>query len=371
MKNILDKLKKLKSTGSAKVETAGGSGKRRFIADHVVNVNKLKKHRSTGSTEVETRRGGWQRRFLTDYALLIILALLWLVFSILMPDKFFSFGNLLVIISAQVVLLILSLAMLLPLILGEFDISAAANLGLAQIIVTGFCSKMGLPTPAAILVALGISSGIGVINGTLVSRVGINSIICTLGMASIISGIVYGYTGGTLIIDNIPRDLVFLGRGELGGVRLPVFYMIAIFIFMWYFLEHTPVGRYLYAVGGAKEAARLAGINVRRITLLAFVISGLLAGFAGIILAGQLGVGSPAQGPSYLFPALTSAFLGAAAIKAGTPNVRGLFVAALTLATGTTGLQLMGVPFWVESLFNGAALILAMSVIRYLRREAI
>lgn len=311
------------------------------------------------------------RKFLANYTLLFILIVLYAVFSIVMPSTFGSFDNLLVVVTSKVVLLLVALGMLLPMIVGEFDLSAPSILGLSQIIVAGFTIRLGLPFVVAALIALVVSLLIGFINAAIITRFQINSIMTGLGMAAIIYAIVYGYTNGGPIIGDVPTDLVQFARGDFFGIRYAVLYMIALYVLLWYILEHTPAGRYLYAIGGSKDAARLSGINVRRYMTYSFMGSALIAGFGGVILAGQLGVGQPNQGPQLLMPALTGVFLGAAGIKAGIPNVRGLFIAVMLLALGVNGLILAGVPFWVESLYNGLALILGMVLVRWLNREAI
>jgi ribose transport system permease protein len=147
--------------------------------------------------------------------------------------------------------------------------------------------------------------------------------------------------------------------------------MIVIAAVGWYVLEHTPYGRYLYAIGGSKEAARLAGVNVRRLTFSCFMVSALLGAIAGLLTASRMGSGDPTTGPSFLLPVLAGALLGAAAYKPGTYNIAGTIIAVFTLAVGVTGLQLLGAPFWIEPVFNGAALIIAVGVTRYLQKEAL
>lgn len=312
-----------------------------------------------------------KRQFFANYTLILVFIVLYIVFSIAIPTKFASVDNFKIIFSSQAVLLMLALAMLIPMIVGEFDLSAAQMLGLSQIIVTGLMSRNGFPVGLAIFCTLAISAVVGAINGLLITKLKINSIIATIGMQTVLYAIVFAYTEGGYISSNIPPEFVIIARGELFGVRYSVFYVIALFILFWYILEMTPLGRKLYAVGGSKEAARLVGINVTRYTIFACITCSVIASFAGIVLGAQLGAGQPTQGPQLLMPALTAVFLGAAAIKAGTPNVLGLVVAILTLATGVTGFQLLGADMWVEYMFYGLALIIGMALVRYLNREAI
>jgi ribose transport system permease protein len=146
---------------------------------------------------------------------------------------------------------------------------------------------------------------------------------------------------------------------------------VALGIVLWWLLEYTPVGRYLYSIGGNPQAARLAGVRVDRITTSAFALSGVVAAFAGVILAAELGSASPDIGVPYLLPAFSAVFLGATQVFPGRVNVPGTLIAIFLLATGVKGLQLAGAPSYISSLFNGAALIIAVALAaRATRRRA-
>jgi ribose transport system permease protein len=301
-------------------------------------------------------------------ALLIVTAL---IFTVLSPDKFPTVGNFTTIGQQQSVLAIAAIAALLPLIIGAFDVSIGANLGLGAILATGLAAKQGLPAGTAVILAIAICTGIGMINGFLVAIVQINPFIATLGMSTILSGAVLWYAKGSIFYENIPKVLTDAGQNELLGIPLPVFYLAAVVAIIWYVTELTPVGRYLFAVGGSYEAARLSGLNVRALSLLTFTLSGMLAGIAGVVQAAQLGSGNPTIGPSFLLPAFAAAFLGATTLKVGSFNVPGTIIAVFFLAIGVNGLELNGVPSYIEPIFNGAALILGVSFVRLLRRDAI
>ena len=181
----------------------------------------------------------------------------------------------------------------------------------------------------------------------------------------------YWVTDGQQIVIGISPHFVVLGQKLVFGLPLPVFYMIGIAIILWWLLEYTPIGRYLYAVGGNPQAARLAGVRVDRITTGAFMTSGFVAAFAGVVLAAKLGSASPDVGTSYLLPAFSAVFLGATQIKPGRVNVLGTLIAIFLLATGVKGLQLVGTPSYVKDLFNGLALIIAVALAaRTARRRA-
>ncbi|MDF2706687.1 MAG: monosaccharide transporter rane protein family [Nonomuraea muscovyensis] len=309
--------------------------------------------------------------FLARVALPLLLLALVAVFSLLRPETFFTLDNLGTVLSLQAVLGILALGLLLPLIVGELDLSVAANLGLGVVLVTGLTSRQGLPLALAVVLAAAVCTLVGVLNGLLVTRVGINSFIVTIGMSTVITGAVSAYTQGNVFYDGIPPSLPAIGQGRLLGVPLPVVYAVLLAILVWYLLAHTPAGRFLYAIGGSREAARLSGVPVRGLTLLAFAGAGLLAGVAGIVQAGVLGSGNPTVGPPLLLPAYAAVFLGATAIQPGVFNVWGTIIAVVTIQVGATGLALVGAPFWIEPVFTGLALIIAVAAARYLKGEAL
>ena len=309
--------------------------------------------------------------FLARIALPAILVLMVIVFSVLRPETFATIENLKTILNLQAVLVILSLGLLLPLIVGEIDLSVAANLGFGLILVTGLTSQQGLPLLPAGLLAIAGCTVVGWLNGLMVTRLGMPSLIATLAMSTLLLGVVSAYTGGGVFYDNIPPALLSIGQGQLFGIPLPIFYALGIALIVWYVLSATPQGRYLYAIGGSREAARLSGVPVRRLTVIAFAGAGLLAGIGGVVQAGILGSGSPTVGPPYLLPVFAAVFLGATAIQPGVFNVWGTIIAVITLQVGTTGLALLGAPFWIEPIFTGVALIIAVASARFLRGEAL
>jgi ribose transport system permease protein len=319
--------------------------------------------------EVAKPEVAW-RTVLARYAMIGILALMVVGFSLASPEYFFTYRNIVMLLVTQSVLAILVIAMLGPLIVGQFDLSVASIVGLTHVIFVQL-AVAGVPIVLAILISTLVGTCIGIINALLVVRVGINALITTLGMATLVYGVVLLDTGGRSIQSNIPDSLLAVARTRVFDIPVSVFYMVAICVVAWYFYERTPPGRKMYAIGGSQEAARLAGINVNRLTTFAFVLSGTLAGFAGVITASRIGVAQPDVGQSYLLPAFAAAFLGAAAIKPGTFNVLGSVVAIFTLGVGVNGMQLLGAPFWIEPMFSGGSLIVAVALTRYLQREAL
>lgn len=325
----------------------------------------------TPPRDVDTGRLRRRTQIAASFALPSLLLALIVLFSLLQPDTFATFANLRAVLLTQSVLAVLSIAVLLPLIIGEFDLSVGANLGLGAIAVTGLISKQHFSLTAAVILGVVICTVTGLINGLLVAKVRINAFIATLGTGTLISGVVLWYSDSTTISEGLPDSLTAISRQSIAGVPLPAIYLLIIALVVWYLLDFTPLGRYLYALGGSKDASRLAGLNVDRLTILTFTATGLLCGIGGVIEAAGLGIGNPSVGPPLLLPAFAAAFLGATAFKVGTFNVWGTLLAVFTLAAGITGLNLIGVAAFIEPLFNGGALIIAVTATRYLQREAI
>lgn len=304
-----------------------------------------------------------------QWALPLILLALILIFSVLRPDTFATYGNATTILGSESVLILVALAALLPLVVGQFDLSVGANLGLASVAVALLAGDFGLPIVLAGLGAVFLSTVIGLINGFLVARIGVNSFVATLAMSSLLSGAVVWSTDGTVIVNGIPEVLTDIGAAKVASVPVSFVIAAAVALAIGYVLRMTPVGRYLYAIGGSVEAARLSGVKVDRLTVGAFAFSGLLCGVGGVLLVAKLGSANPTTGPEFLLPAFAACFLGATSITPGNFNVLGTVLAVLILAVGSTGLQLVGVPFYIEPIFAGIVLLIAALATRYLRKD--
>jgi ribose transport system permease protein len=297
---------------------------------------------------------------LNRYSLPLILLGLLALFSVWLPDTFFTADNFKTIANEQTVVLLLALAVVAPLIVGEFDLSIGYVLGLSQALVIGFMAKSGLGAELSIPLVLIICGLVGLLNGLLVVRLQIHALIVTLATGSILTGVVFGYTDGEVLFEGVPAGFTTLAREQLLGIPLPVFYLAAVVIAFELLLTRTVTGRRLYATGGNRNAARLSGIATNRLVLGSFVASGVLAGLGGILIAARLGSAQPGLGANLILPAFAAAFLGATTIRPGRFNVLGTVVAVYVLAVPIAGLQQLGVASWFEYVFNGLALVIAV-----------
>lgn len=300
----------------------------------------------------------------------MLLALIIVFFSVFPASSraFFSVANLTVVLANQSVIVIVAVALMFPLIAGHFDFSVGAMTVLAAVVCAGSNVRLGLPLAVSILLAVVVGLTIGVLNGILVARFGLNSFVSTLGAATLIGGLVQWYTGGQAII-GIDAALLQFGSRQWFGVPRVLFVVVIVGVVAWYILGHTPFGRALYAIGSNARSADLVGLPRMRYTLFAFAMSGLLAGIAGVVLTARTGGANPDAGTYLIFPALAAVFLGATAIIPGRFNVVGTVIGVLFVAVSVSGLTLAGAQNWVDAVFNGAALIVAVFVSSILRRR--
>lgn len=307
-----------------------------------------------------SRRRPSARRLVERYAVALVLIALLVGFSIGEPSTFATAANFKTIVNTQSVLVVVALGVTVALAAGEFDLSIGSVMGFSGAVLAFLTSEHQWSTGAALGLTFGAALGIGLLNALFVVRFRVNSLITTLGMGTFISGLAVAVAGDTTI-GNLPSALTTPTEASLEGVQTPVFLALALVIVLWYVFEHTPVGRHLFFTGEGREAARLAGVRVDRLRVGALVCSAVGAWLAGIILAGQTDGAVSTFGQPFLLPAFAAAFLGATTIKPGRYNAWGTLLSVLLLAVGTTGLQLLGVASWVTDVFDGAALVLAVT----------
>ena len=316
---------------------------------------------STPGPEPSARRRAVVARLLADGGVVGFLLLLIIGFSIWLPDTFPTTANAQTILGSQAVPAILALAVVIPLVAGEFDLSVGGTLGVTAVF-TAWASSKGLAVPLVFVSAILVGCIVGAVNGFLVTRIRVSAFIATLGMGTVLTGGNLLMSGGNVLYNGIPQSLLDIAGYQFLGLPVVVYYALALAIILWYLLEWTPMGRYLRATGSGREAARLTGVRTNAWLFRAFVIAGAIAALAGFLQTARVGSAPPDVGPNFLLPAYAAAFLGATTIHAGRFNVWGTVVGVLVLAVGITGLNLAGAAFWVQPVFNGVALILAVSV---------
>lgn len=309
------------------------------------------------------------KRFIPVYGLVILAGLLVVLFTLLLPQTFPTMINLRSIIGDKAIIAILSLAVMIPMVTGKIDLTVGYGIVLWHILAISLQTKLGLDWPMAVLIVLVLGGVIGFFNGVLVEVAQIDSFIATLGTGTILYAIAMWHSQGHQVVGVAPQG--FYDIAGLFFLELPItgYYVLVLTLVLWVILEYLPLGRYFYAIGANPKAAALNGIPVRRYTILAFVASGTLTAFAGVLLASRLRIGQASVGLEYLLPALVGAFLGSTTIKPGRVNVWGTLVGVAILAIGISGIQQFGASFFVEPLFNGATLLVAIGIAGYAQRR--
>ncbi len=309
------------------------------------------------------------RRLAPVYGLVILAALLALFFSILLPQTFPTLINLRSIIGDKAIIAILSLAVMIPMVTGKIDLTVGYGIVLWHILAISLQTKYGFPWPLAVLSLLALGALMGFLNGVLVEIAQIDSFIATLGTGTILYAIAMWHSQGHQVVGVAPDGFYAIAGLFLFELPITGYYVLALALSLWLLLEYLPIGRYFYAIGANPKAAALNGIPVRRYTIAAFVASGALTGFAGVLLASRLRIGQASVGLEYLLPALVGAFLGSTTIKPGRVNVWGTIAGVTILAIGISGIQQFGASFFVEPLFNGATLLVAIGIAGYAQRR--
>ena len=282
------------------------------------------------------------------------------IFGVLRPSEFLTTGNLATILGSQATLVIVTLALLIVLVAGDYDLSVAATLTLSTMMVGVLNVNEHMAILVSVAAALGMGLLVGFLNGLFVVVFGIDSLIVTLGMSSILTGIVL-WISGSMTISGISNGLVNVVVSDTFlGIPLEFYYGLAICCAMWYFFKLTALGRRVLFVGRGRSVARLSGVSVGRVRWGSLMFAGLCAAVAGVVYAGTTGASDPTSGLTYLLPAFAGCFLGATSIEPGRFNAWGAFIAVCFLATGINGLSILGLQSYVQNLFYGGALIVAV-----------
>lgn len=309
------------------------------------------------------------RRFDAEpYGLVLAWGIAVIVFTVLEPNTFPTVRNFQIIFSSQTVLLILTLALVISLSAGEFDLSVGAVLGITQTLTAYLTLSHGWPIGPVIVFMLAIGIAIGLINALFIVRFGVSSLVMTLGMSTLLLGLSIGIASPEARGIGSQSYVDFVNHLWL-GLPLAWYFALLLTVAIYYMFDHTPLGRYIRFVGANREVARLTGLPVDRIRVFALVASSAVSVFAGLMLVGLQGAADITAGTTFLLPAFAGAFLGATAITPGRFNAWGSFAAVYFLVTGITGLELWGLSGWVEEVFYGGSLIVAVTLSQLLARR--
>jgi ribose/xylose/arabinose/galactoside ABC-type transport system permease subunit len=289
-------------------------------------------------------------------------ALMVVVFAIWIPSTFNTWDTAKQILNGNAATGLMALSLVIPLCTRTFDLSIGFVATLSAVIST-YAIAHGVPVAPAVALAIGAALAVGVVNAVVVVGMGVDSFIATLATGSLIQAFISLLTNEIPITDaRLATGFSHIGQTSIGGLALPVLYVLVVAIVIWFVLEHTATGRRLYATGFNIESARLAGVKVARLRFVSLIVSAGIAGLAGIVIASTLGTGDPTAGSPYLLSAYAAAFVGASQLHPGRFNAWGALIAVVLLGTGTTGLSLAGTENWTHEMFTGVVLIAALAI---------
>jgi ribose transport system permease protein len=304
---------------------------------------------------------------LERYGLVIVWIATIAFFGYLRPESFLNWGTFSTIFGSQAVLVVVTLGLIVPLTSGDFDLSIASVLTLSTMMIAVMNVNMGIDLWICIPCVLAMALVTGILNGFFTLYFRIHSLIVTLGIGTFLHGITL-WISDSMTISGIDGRLVgAVIATRFLGIPLAFYYAAAVCVVSWYVLSYTAVGRRLLFVGRGRDVARLSGINVDRVRWGALITSSLLGAVGGLLYAGTTGAADPSSGMAFLLPAFAASFLGATCINPGRFNPWGSMVAVYFLITGITGLSVLGISTFVQDLFYGGALVVAVTLSQIVR----
>lgn len=294
------------------------------------------------------------------FGIYILLTVVFVVFAVAAPN-FLSAKNVINIVRQCSMFGIVVVGVSMVMIGGGMDLSVGSQMAVDGMLVGYMMVNSGLPIPVAIVATIVIGCVMGAINGLVAVKLHIMPIIVTLGTMLILEGVAYLITGG-YPITGMPEAFTVIGQGYLGIIPIPVIIFAAFVIFGWVVMNKTYLGREIYALGGNREAARLAGINVDRLTIIVYTFCGFAASIAALIMVGRTNASQPGAGSSYAFDCMTAACLGGVSIAGGEGKISGTVVGVLILGMLDNGLVLMSVNSNWQSVIKGLILLAAVAI---------
>ncbi|MEN3184276.1 MAG: ABC transporter permease [Atribacterota bacterium] len=307
-------------------------------------------------------------KFLRRYGTLLALFGLIMLFSLLRQNVFCTLRNFLNITQQIAILMMVAIGATYILAIAEFDLSLSALVSFVGVLAAGLMVG-GMHPFFAVSVALSATLLFGLLNGVLVAFLRLPSFVTTLAVGTLVSGVTFWYSGGTIIFSGIPKSFTILGQGNVGRVPIASLLMFSLLALSAYLLTYTTLGKAIYAVGGNETAAWYSGIRVARVKVIAFLLSALHSGLAGIVLASRLGSAHPTGGGGYLMPSYAAAFLGTTIFREGEANIWGTFVGALIMGVLANGLTILNVPYFLQDILTGIILIGALVLRASRKRE--
>jgi len=314
--------------------------------------------------------------FLYNYGTLLTIILIFIFFTVTTNGRFLQYANIINILRAMSITTVIATGVMISLVVGGFDLSVGSVASMTMAVSIAMFVWYGQNLFLSILVALLVAAVIGYINSVLIIKIRIPDMLATLAAMFIFNGVSTTFSRGKIISQNMimPNGETSTGLispffRELGRVPTIIIIMAVIIILMHIFLKYTKHGRYMYVVGGNQEAARLSGVKVNKYKRIAYIMSAVLAGIGGILLAARIGQSNPSGGAGYLMESVAAAYIGFSVAGAGKANAIGTFFGALLMVSLSNGLVMMSVPYYSMDIIKGAVLVLALGLTYYKNYE--
>ncbi|WP_278773697.1 ABC transporter permease [uncultured Brachyspira sp.] len=301
----------------------------------------------------------WNNPNFKSYSGLILVIIIVSAFINFRSENFLTPTNILNVLRQISVYGILACGMSFAMITAGIDLTVGSVAGVCGAIVTKLVVEISIPLFPAIVLGLIAGAFIGFISGFLISKTGISPFIMTLGMQISLRGIAYLVCNGKPI-GNLPYNMLFLGLGDIFGIPVPIFFLIAVFIIVGVILSKTSFGRSVYAVGGNYQAAHHSGINSKKIIVLCYMISGILAALAGIILSARNASAQPTAGNTFETEAIAACAMGGVSFNGGKGAVIGIFFGTLLMGIINNGMNLMYISSYWQLVVKGLIIVLAV-----------
>lgn len=325
----------------------------------------------TGAESVPSR-GPIVWRFVGRYGALMVLLALIVGVSILEPDTFPTKDNLINVLNQSALAALIAMGLTFPLVAGEFDLSIGYNASLCGVVAVSLMANEGMAIPLAFAIAAAVGAVVGLANGLIITRIGVNALVATLGVGTIVIGLNYLIAGGLPVsAGDQSREFVNLTLGKFLGIPYPVYVMVFVAAALWILLNRTVIGQSMQAVGGNRLAAQLSGVRVNRVLVITFVVCGLCAAVTGVLLASRTGSAAIDGGDGYLLSSFAAAFFGSAVIRDGQFHIVGTLIGVITVAVGFNAIALIGLETSWQYLFQGLILILGVGVGTLARRRSL
>ncbi len=298
--------------------------------------------------------------FIQKHGIVFVLLGLIIFFTIMSP-AFFTVGNLFNVARQVSMIGITSVGMMFVILTGGIDLSVGSVLAFVNVVCAYFMVKMKMPPLLAVVLCVLVSAGFGFLNGLVITKMRVPPIISSMGFMNALSGLAFIISGGLPIFGFDP-GFTILGQGYISIIPIPVIVMVVVFALGWFILNKTYFGRYFYAIGGNEEAAKLAGINVTGTKRMVYMLSGIFASIAGIIMLSRLNSGQPTTGTGFEFEVIIAVVLGGVSVNGGSGRIFGVTIGVLIMGILSNGLVLMNVNDYVQDVVQGVVLIAAVGV---------